>query len=102
VIADRRETGPMTGSPVTRAMSPGGRWAYTLYAHADGTAFFHALDTVRLAAVCVDLPTPGWNDPWNVHMWVSRDGTALYLRDTANGGAGAAIVDTRTWKMRTS
>ncbi len=99
-IADRRETGPMTGSPVTRATSPGGRWAYTLYARADGTAFLHALDTVRLAAVCVDLPTRGWNDPWSVHMWVSRDGTALHLRDTANGGAGAAVVDTRTWRMR--
>ena len=100
-IADRREPGAMTGSPVTRAVSHGGRWAYTLYARADGTAFVHALDTVRLAAVCVDLPARGWSDAWNVRMWVSRDGKALHLRNAGNGG-GAAVVDTLTWRARTN
>lgn len=30
-IVDRREPGPMTGSPMTRLTSTDGRWAYTLY-----------------------------------------------------------------------
>ena len=46
----------MRGRPVTRAMSPDGRWAYTLYARLRGGPFVHALDTARREAVCVDLP----------------------------------------------
>jgi hypothetical protein len=50
----------MEGLPLSRAMSPDGRWAYTLY---DGNgkgkgkeSFLHALDTVAGRAVCVELP----------------------------------------------
>jgi hypothetical protein len=54
----------MAGLPLSRASSPDGRWAYTLY---DGDAdtlydgrddepFIHALDTVGRTAVCIDLP----------------------------------------------
>jgi hypothetical protein len=57
VIADRRESeGPMTGSPITRAWSADGTWAYTLYTRPNGTGFVHALDTVHRRAVCNDLP----------------------------------------------
>jgi hypothetical protein len=98
VIADRRESGPMTGSPVTRATTRDGRWAYTLYTRGDGTAFVHALDTVHLAAVCVDLPWKDWGG-WSVAMWVSRDGGELHLRRLGNGG-GAIVLDTRDWKAR--
>jgi hypothetical protein len=46
----------MAGLPVTRASSPDGRWAYTLYDGDGGEPFIHALDTVGRTAVCIDLP----------------------------------------------
>jgi hypothetical protein len=46
----------MEGLPLTRAMSPDGRWAYTLYDGNGKKLFVHALDTVAGRAVCVDLP----------------------------------------------
>jgi hypothetical protein len=56
-IRDPAERGDaMRGSPVTRSMSPDGRWAYTLYDGAGGTPFVHALDTRRGRAHCIDLP----------------------------------------------
>jgi hypothetical protein len=56
-IVDPEEAGErMQGLPVTRAMSPDGRWAYTLYDGNGKEPFVHALDTVRGRAVCVDLP----------------------------------------------
>jgi hypothetical protein len=44
----------MTGQPVSREMSPDGRWAYTLYGGGEET-FIHALDTKAGVAQCVDL-----------------------------------------------
>jgi hypothetical protein len=44
----------MTGQPVSRATSPDGRWAYTLYGGGEET-FIHALDTEAGIAQCVDL-----------------------------------------------
>ena len=46
----------MGGQPATRATTPDGRWAYTLYARAKGKPFVHALDTARRQAFCIDLP----------------------------------------------
>lgn len=46
----------MDGLPITRATSPDGRWAYTLYDGNGGEPFIHALDTVARRAVCIDLP----------------------------------------------
>lgn len=53
----------MEGMPVSRATSPDGRWAYTLYAGQERgrwdrahEPFIHALDTVGRRAVCIDLP----------------------------------------------
>jgi len=47
----------MGGHPLTRAMSPDGRWAYTLYRGSGGhEPFIHALDTVGRKAACIDLP----------------------------------------------
>jgi hypothetical protein len=97
-IADRRESGPMTGSAVTRAETRDGRWAYTLYTRGNGTAFVHALDTVRRRAVCVDLP---WRHAstwiWAAHLRLGRDGRTLLLRTSSEPGAD---IDTRTWKVR--
>lgn len=45
----------MQGRPLSRAMSPDGRWAYTLY-DGEEEMFIHALDTVAGRAVCIDLP----------------------------------------------
>lgn len=56
-IVDRIEReAVMRGQPVTRATSPDGRWAYTLYARQKAEPFVHALDTVRREAFCIDLP----------------------------------------------
>jgi len=56
-IVDRREPDEqMQGGPVTRATTPDGRWAYTLYARQAQPPFVHALDTVKHQAFCIDLP----------------------------------------------
>jgi hypothetical protein len=56
-IADRREDeDTMAGYALTRTTSADGRWVYTLYQKPNGEPFVHALDTVRAAAYCVDLP----------------------------------------------
>jgi hypothetical protein len=96
VIADRRETGPMVGAPAGRAQTRDGRWLYTLYERGDGTAFVHVLDAVRGTAVCVDLKSKGWADPWDTRMWLSKDGRLLHLRQTGL----AVVLDTRAWRAR--
>jgi hypothetical protein len=56
-IADRSDDEKtMAGSAMTRTTSADGRWVYTLYQKPNGEPFVHALDTVRGAAYCVDLP----------------------------------------------
>ena len=46
----------MAGYAVTRTSSASGRWIYTLYQKPSGEPFVHALDSVRGAAYCIDLP----------------------------------------------
>jgi hypothetical protein len=99
VVADRRERGPMAGFPVGRAESRDGRWIFTLYDRANGTAFVHVLDAVRGTAVCVDLRGKGWNDPWNTRVWLSRDGSVLHLRQLT-GAPLRADIDTQAWRAR--
>jgi len=56
-IADRAEKEEkMAGYAMTRTTSADGRWVYTLYQKPNGEPFVHALDTVRAAAYCIDLP----------------------------------------------
>ena len=97
-IVDRREPGPMTGSPMTRATSLDGRWAYTLYSRPSGRPFVHALDTVGRRAVCIDLP---WRDRknaiWGVRLTLS-DGRLVLSR---RGVGTLALVDLRTYGVRT-
>ena len=65
-VVDPSEPGePMTGAPVTRATSAGGRWAYTLYSSRPHP-FVHALDTERRTAVCIDLDRAG--DVWGATL----------------------------------
>lgn len=55
-VVDPHEKGEkMRGQPLTRATSPDGRWAYTLYDGAGKAPFVHALDTSTRSARCIDL-----------------------------------------------
>jgi hypothetical protein len=66
----------MQGLPLSRATSPDGRWAYTLY-DGEEEMFIHALDTVAGRAVCIDLPQLE-----NLHP---RFYYLLYLQTIRNG-----------------
>jgi hypothetical protein len=56
-IADKtQKSWVMQGWALSRATTPDGRWAYTLYANPGGYPFIHALDTVRGVAHCIGLP----------------------------------------------
>jgi len=56
-VVDRKEPDErMAGEPLTRVMSPDGRFAYTLYGYGK-KPFIHALDTVGRSAKCIDLPS---------------------------------------------
>jgi len=96
----------MQGSPVTRASSPDGRWAYTLYAGSEET-FLHALDTVRGRAVCVDLPQlEDLREPFQLRMKLDGDGSRTILvssRDTKDGGSSPLLeIDTRTFAVNST
>jgi hypothetical protein len=95
-IVDPREPGEaMNGNPLTRATSPDGRWAYTLY---DGTEhpFVHALDTANRSARCIDLDwLHGRQDLWGMRFVVSEDGRELQIR---SGPETVAVVDAKTWQ----
>ncbi len=68
----------MQGLPVTRAASPDGRWAYTLYDGNGGEPFLHALDTVLARAVCIDLPQlEGRRDVFGLGLGLADSGREL-------------------------
>jgi MYXO-CTERM domain-containing protein len=94
-IVDPREPDEkMQGFPLTRAVSPDGRWAYTLYADPEGEPFIHALDTERRTAACIDLDDVSTEDASDARL-VLAGGT---LR--VDGTAGPlALVDTRTFAV---
>lgn len=87
----------MYGSPITRAMSPDGRWAYTLY---DGSEypFIHALDTVGRTAVCIDLELlSGKRDSlYRFELEPSPDGERLSVLDR---GDPKAVVDLESFEV---
>lgn len=97
-VVDPDEAGePMTGKPVTRAMSPDGRWAYTLYQGSGEGPFVHALDTSGHKAVCVDLD--GLSLPGNLHgshLAVTGDGGQLMI---TRHGTALGTVDTETFAV---
>ena len=100
-IVDRLEKEEvMGGEPVTRATSPGGRWAYTLYARQKAEPFVHALDTVRREAFCIDLPLRlGQPKQMELRLRLATDGRTLSVR---RDGASLAEIDTRTFAVRKS
>ena len=87
----------MRGRPVTRATSPGGRWAYTFYDGAGGHPFVHALDVVGRTARCVDLHLlAGRGDLANLRL--ALVGKLLAVR---KGGRTLAAIDTETFAVAT-
>src|SRR3954451_2353308 len=87
-IVDPREPDEkMVGAPVSRVMSPDGRWAYTLYTGAEN--FIHALDTAGRTAACIDLEDMAGNVA----------STRLRLSGGTLHVGGLATVDTRTLKV---
>lgn len=96
-VTDPRERGEkMHGSPVTRAASPDGRWAYTLYDGLGGKPFVHVLDTSRRSAHCVDLDALVGLDLSMMRLSVDAASHALVVRD---GQKPVVLVDTRTFAM---
>ena len=98
VVDPREESEPMNGLPVTRATSPDGRWAYTLYDAAEHP-FIHALDTERRRAVCIDLLSLAGRRGglWGLRLEVDPPaGTPLTVE---SGSRVLASVDTRTWRV---
>jgi hypothetical protein len=79
-IVDPRDREQMRGQPISRATSPDGRWAYTLYDGAGKAPFLHALNTARGAARCIDLDALAGNTYlWRLRLTVS--GRSIVIRD---------------------
>src|SRR4051794_6225738 len=92
-IVDVREPDEaMRGTPMTRATSADGRWAYTLYDRGDEAPFVHALDTRTPTARCIDLPGLLGSDLSRMRLALNPDGGTLVVRDDA---LERARVDTR-------
>ena len=96
VIDPREPEEAMRGLPLTRATSPDGRWAYTLYDGAGSEPFIHALDTEQRAAVCIDLPGLTGSDLSGLRLALGGGGATLRVE---NGGAPVALVDTRSFEV---
>jgi hypothetical protein len=97
-IVDPHERGEdMRGYPLARAISPDGRWAYTLYDGAAGHPFVHALDTSGRTAVCVDLPAGAvGNDIYSMHLRIDGAGRKLTV---AGPKRALAVMDTSTFRV---
>jgi hypothetical protein len=93
---DRGEA--MEGFAINRVMSPGGRWAYTFYGRPSGAPFVHALDTVSVRAVCVDLPSLAHADFGDAQL---RLGPGARTLQVVIRGTVHAVIDTRTLRVMT-
>jgi hypothetical protein len=99
VIADRTQRGwVMAGSPVTRATSADGRWAYTFYVRPAGYPFVHALDTARGVAHCIGVPWHGnQNALWRMRLSLRDGGRTLVLR--WRSGREYLSIAKDTWRI---
>ncbi len=83
----------MGGQPATRATTPDGRWAYTLYARRNGKPFVHALDTARRKAFCIDLPLKlGEPEQMRLRLRLRHDALTVRL-----GGEQLASMNARSF-----
>jgi hypothetical protein len=96
-IVDPREPNEkMGGLPVTRALSPDARWAYTLYSGSEHP-FVHALDTTGRTARCIDLDAlTGRDDLFQMRLRVAGEGRRLEIVKDAKP---VLLVDTRTFAV---
>jgi hypothetical protein len=97
-VVDPTEPGErMGGFPVTRAWSPDGRWAYTLYDKAGKEPFVHALDTSGRTARCIDLESlAGRQDLNELRLDLGAGGGTLTVRD---GPEAVAVINTQTFRV---
>ena len=87
----------MRGYPVTRAVSPDGRWAYTLY-DGGGHPFVHALDTAEGTAACIDVEAlAGLTDLMDVRLAVAGGGADVRI---VAGVETVAVIDAKTLRIR--
>jgi hypothetical protein len=85
----------MAGMPVSRQMSPDGRWAYTLYAGGE-EAFIHALDTKGATAVCIDLDELSPKDAYGLQIAVHATSGEI---DVRRQGLPVASVDPASFEV---
>jgi hypothetical protein len=97
-VTDPHERGEqMRGSPLSRASSPDGRWAYTLYDGAGKEPFIHALDTARKTARCIDLDAlTGSHYLSQLRLRIDSSGATLAVH---NHQETELSVDTRTFAV---
>lgn len=95
-IVDPRDAAEkMRGNPLSRVMSPDGRFAYTLY-DGGGHPFVHALDTSAATARCIDVDgIPARTNLWMLRLHLSSSGRDLTVD---RGTTTFASFDTRTWQ----
>jgi hypothetical protein len=96
-VVDRDEP-EMAGFPMRRATGPGARWVYTLYSEAGGGYFVHALDTVGVRAVCIDLPANADQTAMGrAHLSAEKTGRRLDVV----GASGKTLysIDLRTFRV---
>jgi hypothetical protein len=98
VVDPRESPDEMNGFPVTRVVSPDGRWAYTLYDRPGEHPFIHALDTRDRTARCIDLEGPAFpaGSAYDLQLAIAAAGGRI---DIARKGAPLASVDTATWRV---
>ena len=97
-IADRtQKSWVMQGSAMTRTTSADGRWVYTLYSNPGGTAFVHALDTVRGVAHCIGIPATQaeQNGLYNVVLALHGQRLAVHWKS----GRSWLNVDLASWRV---
>jgi hypothetical protein len=98
VVDPRESADEMNGFPVTRVVSPDGRWAYTLYDRPGEHPFIHALDTRDRTARCIDLDGPAFpaGSAYEMRLAIAGAGGRI---DITRKGAPLASVDTATWRV---
>ena len=97
-IADRTQhSWVMQGDALTRTVSPGGRWVYTLYDNPGGYPFIHALDTVRGLAHCIGLPWRSTDQAALANLVLGVQGRRLAVH--WRSGRPWLNVDTHTWRV---
>ena len=95
-VVDPSEPGEkMGGSPLTRATSPDGRWAYTLYDGAGKTPFVHALDTSTRSARCIDLDALTGT---NLSRMRLRVDAAAHTLTVNSGRRPLVVIDTHSFR----